>query len=163
MSPLNPLSVAPCFAPSMLRGGPGGRRGKIHRADPKFAGKPSSLTENPYIRALALTQTMGHPCEFQVAGPAADKVNFTGRAGQDKMGQLQQSLVGILSQTAGSTGKLWANPENSRATARRRAHARRSQHACRRLHPRCCAAAGRCLLAPISICPADWCPAGSQA
>jgi hypothetical protein len=36
------------------------------------------------------------------------QVKFTG-LGQT-LGQLSQPLIGILSQTAGSTGKLWVNP-----------------------------------------------------
>ena len=40
------------------------------------------------------------------------KVKFTGLT--QTLGQLQLSLIGILSQTAGSTGKLWVNPVNFR-------------------------------------------------
>jgi hypothetical protein len=41
-----------------------------------------------------------------------DKVKFTGLT--QTLGQLQQPLIGILSQTAGSTDKFWVNPVNFR-------------------------------------------------
>jgi hypothetical protein len=47
---------------------------------------------------------------------AAPKVKFTGLT--QTLGQLQQPLIGILSQTAGSAGKLWVNPVNFRFQAR---------------------------------------------
>jgi hypothetical protein len=40
------------------------------------------------------------------------------------LGQLEQSLVGILSQTAGSTGKLWVDPVNFRFGVACRRHKR---------------------------------------
>ena len=40
------------------------------------------------------------------------KVKFTGLT--QTLGQLQQPLIGILSQTAGSTGKFWVSPVNFR-------------------------------------------------
>jgi hypothetical protein len=44
--------------------------------------------------------------------PRAAKAKFTGLT--QTLGQLQQPLIGILSQTAGSTDKFWVNPVNSR-------------------------------------------------
>ena len=71
-----------------------------------------SIFEGPLTGVTIGYHLRRQSCVLAVRGCAKMKVKFTGLT--QTLGQLSQSLIGILSQTAGSNGKLWVNPVNFR-------------------------------------------------